>query len=71
MGVRNFFRKKKELKPNKAWLVIGKVTVNSNLNDLEKYFIIEPQRKMTTEELAQLIMKIEKDLDEILGVKNE
>jgi len=72
MGIRNFFnRKKKELKTNKAWLLIGKVVVNPDPTGLEKYFVIEPQRQMTTGELAQLIRDIEKDLDKILGAKNE
>jgi len=72
MGIRNFFKKKKKPKPeNKAWLIVGRVIVNARPHDWEKYFVIEPQRNMTTEEIAKLIMKIEKELDEILGAKNE
>jgi len=72
MGIRNFFRKKKKPKPeNKAWLIVGRVTVNARPHDWEKYFVIEPQRNMTTLELAKLISKIEEGLDEILGEKNE
>lgn len=72
MSVRNFFSgKKKEPKPNKAWLIVGRVTINARPSDLEKYFLIQPQRKMTTEDLAKLIAKFEEDLDELLGGKNE